>query len=156
MPSNQSFTSSGRDTFGEFQAGVRGELEVTGCRDCIRISSFLSSLWFFLCKSTFTHFLFLSPVYSAVNSTAIDCGVLLSNGSGAYDWLSPEEAESERHNCMFKALIPRWLHELQSCKEDFPKGGRVVYSAVSMFIQYLLPTITISVAYYQASSSFLS
>ena len=43
----------------------------------------------------------------------------------------------------------RWLHELQTCKEDFPEGGRLVYSGVTMLIQYLLPTITISVAYYQ-------
>ena len=43
----------------------------------------------------------------------------------------------------------RWLHELQTCKEDFPEGGRLVYSSVTMLIQYLLPTITISVAYYQ-------
>ena len=43
----------------------------------------------------------------------------------------------------------RWLHELQTCKEDFPEGGRLVYSSVTMLIQYLLPTITISVAYIQ-------
>ena len=46
-------------------------------------------------------------------------------------------------------ILPKWLNELQTCKEDFPPYGRLVYSSSSMIIQYLLPTITISVAYYQ-------
>ena len=50
---------------------------------------------------------------------------------------------------MIALMNCRWLHELQTCKEDFPEGGRLVYSGVTMLIQYLLPTITISVAYYQ-------
>ena len=50
---------------------------------------------------------------------------------------------------LWQAITPRWLHVLQSCKEDFPKHGRLVYSTVTMVIMYLLPTITISVAYYQ-------
>ena len=50
---------------------------------------------------------------------------------------------------MLQQILPRWLHELQTCKEDFPDHGRVIYSAVAIIIQYLLPTITISVAYFQ-------
>lgn len=46
-------------------------------------------------------------------------------------------------------ILPKWLKELQTCTEDFPPYGRLVYSSSSMIIQYLLPTITISVAYYQ-------
>lgn len=57
--------------------------------------------------------------------------------------------ENARLNCMLQEIIPRWLHELQSCKEDFPESGRLVYSSITMIIQYLLPTITISIAYYQ-------
>ena len=53
-------------------------------------------------------------------------------------------------NCMLtEQILPKWLNELQSCKEEFPPYGRLVYSCSSMIIQYLLPTITISVAYYQ-------
>ncbi len=53
-------------------------------------------------------------------------------------------------NCKLShEILPKWLNELQSCKEEFPPYGRLVYSCSSMIIQYLLPTITISVAYYQ-------
>ena len=53
-------------------------------------------------------------------------------------------------NCKLVAeILPKWLKELQTCTEDFPPYGRLVYSSSSMIIQYLLPTITISVAYYQ-------
>ena len=53
-------------------------------------------------------------------------------------------------NCkLADEILPKWLKELQTCTEDFPPYGRLVYSSSSMIIQYLLPTITISVAYYQ-------
>lgn len=53
-------------------------------------------------------------------------------------------------NCkLTHEILPKWLNQLQSCKEDFPPYGRLVYSSSSMIIQYLLPTITISIAYYQ-------
>lgn len=45
--------------------------------------------------------------------------------------------------------MSKWLHELQSCKEDFPKNGRLIYSTITIIIQYFVPTITISVANYQ-------
>ncbi len=54
--------------------------------------------------------------------------------------------------CLKMFFHSRLLHELQSCKEDFPEGGRLAYSSVTMIIQYLLPTITISVAYYQVET----
>ena len=57
--------------------------------------------------------------------------------------------DTERLNCLLADIIPRYLGELQTCKEDFPKHGRIIYSSGSMFIQYLLPTLTISIAYWQ-------
>jgi hypothetical protein len=57
--------------------------------------------------------------------------------------------EGVRVDCMLKAIMPPWLNELQTCKEDFPKNGRMAYSSVTMAIQYLLPTITITFAYFQ-------
>ena len=53
-------------------------------------------------------------------------------------------------NCKInQEIIPRLLGELKTCKEEFPPYGRLVYSCSCQFIQYVLPTITISVAYYQ-------
>ena len=51
----------------------------------------------------------------------------------------PDTDEKLRLDCMFKAIMPRWLHELQSCTEEFPKNGRIVYSAVgkSSFSSFL-------------------
>ena len=57
--------------------------------------------------------------------------------------------EDDRIGCLLADIIPEHLGELQSCKEDFPKHGRIIYSSVSMVIQYLLPTLTISIAYWQ-------
>ncbi len=58
--------------------------------------------------------------------------------------------EDAKINCILtEEIIPKWLTKLQSCKEDFPPYGRLVYSSITMFIQYLLPTITIAIAYYQ-------
>eukprot|EP00095_Tigriopus_kingsejongensis_P011593 maker-scaffold297_size217559-snap-gene-1.19 protein:Tk11593 transcript:maker-scaffold297_size217559-snap-gene-1.19-mRNA-1 annotation:"neuropeptide f receptor" len=42
-----------------------------------------------------------------------------------------------------------YWNDWASCKEDFPESGRLVYSSITMIIQYLLPTITISIAYFQ-------
>ena len=53
------------------------------------------------------------------------------------------------HCKLTQEILPRWLDELKTCKEEFPPYGRLVYSCSTMLIQYLLPTITISVAYYQ-------
>lgn len=85
------------------------------------------------------------------NSTFVDCPHLLNMSSnGAQRTVSHYAVdENARLNCMLQEIIPRWLHELQSCKEDFPESGRLVYSSITMIIQYLLPTITISIAYYQ-------
>ena len=55
-------------------------------------------------------------------------------------------------HCKIKEIIANSLGQIQTCKEDFPEHGRVVYSSVSMLIQYFLPTLTISVVYYQVSS----
>ena len=50
-------------------------------------------------------------------------------------------------NCKInQEIIPRLLGELKTCKEEFPPYGRLVYSCSCQFIQYVLPTITISVA----------
>ena len=57
--------------------------------------------------------------------------------------------DPNRINCLIADIIPRYLGELQSCKEDFPQHGRIIFSSVSMVIQYLLPTLTISIAYWQ-------
>ncbi len=80
-----------------------------------------------------------------------ECRALLNGTLGLESPL--EVSTDDRVNCLFAEITPRWLHELQSCKEDFPENGRLIYSAVTMIIQYLLPTITISVAYYQASAA---
>ena len=82
------------------------------------------------------------------NTTGTDreqnCTVILTD--------APEkETEDIRLNCLLKEILPRWLNELQSCKEDFPKHGRLIFSSITMVIQYLLPTITISVAYLQVT-----
>ena len=45
--------------------------------------------------------------------------------------------------------MPRWLLELQSCKEEFPPHGRLLYSSLTALIQYLLPMVTVSYAHYQ-------
>merc|ERR1712126_237815 len=77
------------------------------------------------------------------NSTA-DCASLINSSS------SMSNATSDvRVNCIFKDILAKGLSQIYSCREDFPEHGRVVYSSVSMVIQYLLPTLTISVAYYQ-------
>jgi hypothetical protein len=68
--------------------------------------------------------------------------------------LPEDTAEQIRLNCMLKEILPKWLNELQSCKEDFPPHGRLIYSSITMIIQYLLPTITISMAYYQVSTLY--
>ena len=53
-------------------------------------------------------------------------------------------------NCkLSQEILPRLLDGVKTCREEFPPFGRLVYSCSSMVIQYLLPTITISVAYYQ-------
>jgi len=57
--------------------------------------------------------------------------------------------DPNRVNCLLADIIPKYLGELQSCKEDFPKHGRIIFSSISMVIQYLLPTLTIAVAYCQ-------
>ena len=57
--------------------------------------------------------------------------------------------DPNRVNCLLEDIIPKYLGELQSCKEDFPKHGRIIFSSISMVIQYLLPTLTIAVAYCQ-------
>ena len=50
---------------------------------------------------------------------------------------------------MLADIIPKYLSKLQTCKEDFPKHGRIIFSSIAMVIQYLLPTLTIVVAYCQ-------
>ncbi|CAB4060485.1 NPFR [Lepeophtheirus salmonis] len=79
-----------------------------------------------------------------------NCSVFVNQSLSPYEsGLSEDTIENVRLNCILKDIIPRWLGELQSCREDFPTNGRFVYSSITMLIQYLLPTITISVAYYQ-------
>merc|ERR1711963_282378 len=76
------------------------------------------------------------------NSTDANCTeVLLST-----DYADPDATI----NCkLTEEIFPKYLDQLQTCKENFPPYGRFVYSCSSMIIQYLLPTITISIAYYQ-------
>jgi len=85
---------------------------------------------------------------SSANETASHCSSLLSLAE------FESSSESERLGCMMREVAPQHLAELQSCKESFPfTHGRLIYSGVSLAIQYLLPTITISVAYYQVRLS---
>jgi len=81
---------------------------------------------------------------STYSPNDFNCSLILDKTSPVI-----EEREEVRLNCILQAILPRWLNELQSCKEDFPRHGRLIYSSITMVIQYLLPTITISVAYYQ-------
>ena len=65
------------------------------------------------------------------NKTGTDreqnCTVILTD--------EPEkETEDIRLNCLLKEILPRWLNELQSCKEDFPKHGRLIFSSITMVI----------------------
>ena len=85
----------------------------------------------------------LPPLYNfSDNETEkYNCSVILNTEDGADD--------PNRVNCLLADIIPKYLGELQSCKEDFPKHGRIIFSSISMVIQYLLPTLTIAVAYCQ-------
>ena len=88
-------------------------------------------------KRQFMYFRF----YSSGNSTDANCTeVLLST-----DYADPDATI----NCkLTEEIFPKYLDQLQTCKENFPPYGRFVYSCSSMIIQYLLPTITISIGKY--------
>ncbi len=97
---------------------------------------------FFFQKTRLTISIFSGNATFSANDH--NCSLILDETSPVI-----EEREDVRLNCILQAILPRWLNELQSCKEDFPRHGRLIYSSITMVIQYLLPTITISVAYYQ-------
>ena len=82
------------------------------------------------------------PFFSDNGNTTTNCTAILSIED-------PVIEDPDRVNCLIADIIPRYLGELQSCKEDFPKHGRIIFSSISMVIQYLLPTLTIAVAYCQ-------
>ena len=80
------------------------------------------------------------------NSThVVDCASVMK----APDSDSDDDGGRDRVNCIMKDILAKGLSQIYSCREDFPEHGRVVYSSVSMVIQYFLPTLTIAVAYYQ-------
>ena len=79
--------------------------------------------------------------YSGGNATDANCTEIL---------LINDYSDEATINCKItEEIFPKWLSELQSCGEYFPPYVRLVYSCLSMAIQYLLPTITISIAYFQ-------
>jgi hypothetical protein len=41
------------------------------------------------------------------------------------------------------------LSELQTCTEAMPEGGRAIYSIFVLLFQFLLPMLTLCLAYYQ-------
>ena len=73
----------------------------------------------------------------------MDCSSVMMNAT------ADTTGGRDRVNCIMKDILAKGLSQIYSCREDFPEHGRVVYSSVSMVIQYFLPTLTISVAYYQ-------
>ena len=84
----------------------------------------------------------LNLLYCSENETEkYNCSEILKSEDATED--------PNRVNCLLADIIPKYLGELQSCKEDFPKHGRIIFSSISMVIQYLLPTLTIAVAYCQ-------
>ena len=80
-------------------------------------------------------------IFSENETEKYNCSEIISSQDSADD--------PNRVNCLLADIIPKYLGELQSCKEDFPKHGRIIFSSISMVIQYLLPTLTIAVAYCQ-------
>ena len=48
-------------------------------------------------------------------------------------------------DCKTEEIFPKYISQLQTCKEDFPPYGRLVFSTSCMIIQYLLPTISIAI-----------
>ena len=41
------------------------------------------------------------------------------------------------------------LSELQTCTESMPEGGRAFYSIFVLLFQFMLPMLTLCLAYYQ-------
>ena len=60
--------------------------------------------------------------------------------------LKSEDATEDpnRVNCLLADIIPKYLGELQSCKEDFPKHGRIIFSS---FRHTYLPPFSCFVRY---------
>ena len=50
---------------------------------------------------------------------------------------------------LLQEIIINKLSELQTCTEAMPEGGRAVYSIFVLLFQFLLPMLTLSLAYYQ-------
>jgi len=45
------------------------------------------------------------------------------------------------------------LSELQTCTESMPEGGRAFYSIFVLLFQFMLPMLTLCLAYYQVRGS---
>ena len=43
------------------------------------------------------------------------------------------------------------LSELRTCTETLPEGGRAFYSVFVLLFQFMLPMLTLSLAYYQVT-----
>ena len=48
------------------------------------------------------------------------------------------------------------LSELQTCTESMPEGGRAFYSIFVLLFQFMLPMLTLCLAYYQVKPSAYS
>ncbi len=44
------------------------------------------------------------------------------------------------------------LSELQTCTESMPEGGRAFYSIFVLLFQFMLPMLTLCLAYYQVKT----
>ena len=98
--------------------------------------------------SNFSQFIHLFFYFFSGNVTEQKCNEVLATTTD-YD-VTDGSLTDLIVNCKInQEIIPRLLGELKTCKEEFPPYGRLVYSCSCQFIQYVLPTITISVAYYQ-------
>ena len=95
-------------------------------------------------RSSFNSLQIVSFFSSGGNVTDEKCDEILRSPN------VDNEDDSTIINCkLSQEILPRLLDGVKTCREEFPPFGRLVYSCSSMVIQYLLPTITISVAYYQ-------
>ena len=154
LSSNMFFACSGRQQFFkeiDYVRNKQSSIPIWLCISCVRRRHWLlfktcaayermrqSGEYKYVFKRQFMYFRF----YSGGNTTDANCTeVLLST-----DYADPDATI----NCkLTEEIFPKYLDQLQTCKENFPPYGRFVYSCSSMIIQYLLPTITISIGKYE-------
>ncbi|XP_059091536.1 neuropeptide F receptor-like [Tigriopus californicus] len=61
----------------------------------------------------------------------------------------PINEEDISPTCLLKEIIMTRLSDLQTCKENLPESGRTAYSCFVLLFQFMLPMITLCIAYYQ-------